>query len=95
MMDDELTKEVLPAVEETRHVDKRQISEKVRVRIVTDSVEEIARQTLESNVVEITRVPVDKIVEIAPTVRTEGDVTIVPVFEGGLVDRTENNCGEK
>ena len=34
--------------------------------------------------VEVTRVPVDKVVEIAPEIRTEGDVTIVPVLEQEL-----------
>ena len=35
--------------------------------------------------VDVTRVPIDRIVETAPDVRTEGDVTIVSVVEEVLV----------
>lgn len=34
---------------------------------------------------QVTRVPVDRIVEIAPEIRTEGDLTIVSVLEEVLV----------
>jgi stress response protein YsnF len=61
------------------------ITGKVRVRTVTDTAEELARATLQSDTVEIIRVPIDKVVETAPGIRTEGDVTIVPVIEEVLV----------
>jgi stress response protein YsnF len=35
--------------------------------------------------VEVTRVPIARIVETAPEIRTEGDLTIVPVLEEVLV----------
>ena len=78
--------EVLPLVKETATVHKRAVvTGKVRVRIVTDTAEELAKATLQSDAVEVTRVPVDQVVETAPEIRTEGDVTIVPVLEEVLV----------
>jgi stress response protein YsnF len=44
-------------------------------------VEEQARAVLEGERVEITRVPIDRVVEEAASVRTVDDVTIVPIFE--------------
>jgi stress response protein YsnF len=73
-------------LEETATVHKREVvTGKVRVRSVTDTVEELARATLQSDFVEVTRVPVDQVVETAPEIRTEGNVTIVPVLEERLV----------
>jgi uncharacterized protein (TIGR02271 family) len=78
--------EILPLVEETATVHKQEIvAGKVRVRTVTDTVEELAKANLQSDSVEVTRVPVDKVVDTAPEIRTEGDVTIVPVLEEVLV----------
>jgi uncharacterized protein (TIGR02271 family) len=78
--------EILPLVEETATIHKRAVvTGKVRVRTVTDTAEEIAKATLQSDSVEVTRVPVDKAVDAAPEIRTEGDVTIVPVLEEVLV----------
>ena len=81
--------EVIPLVEEELRVDKRSVSTgKVRVRTVVDTVEEVARADLEEERVEVTRVPVGREVQAAPAVRTEGDVTIVPVLEEVLVVET-------
>ena len=80
------TPEVVPLVEEDLHVGKRQVvTGRVRVRTVVDTVEEVAREALQSETVEITRVPIDREVTEAPAVRTEGEVTIVPVLEEVLV----------
>ena len=57
----------------------------MQVQTVTDTVEELARADLERETVEVTHVPVDRVVERAPEIRTEGDVTIVPVLEEVLV----------
>jgi len=74
--------EILPLVEETATVLKREVvTGKVRVRTVTDTAEELAKATLQIDSVEVAHVPVDKVVETAPEIRTEGDVTIVPVLE--------------
>src|SRR3712207_6259713 len=76
------TEEVLPLVEETATVHKREVvTGRVRVRTVTDTAEELAKANLQSDSVEVTRVPVDQVVDTAPEIRIEGDVTIVPVLE--------------
>jgi stress response protein YsnF len=80
------SEEVIPVVEETVTVGKRQVvTGHVRVRTVTDTVEELAHAAVQREDVEVTRVPIDKVVETAPEIRTEGDVTIVPVLEEVLV----------
>lgn len=74
--------EVVPLLQEEVHIGKREVSAgKVRIRTATETFEEIARETLQGETVEVTRVPVDRIVNEAPETRTEGGVTIVPVLE--------------
>jgi len=55
------------------------------VRSVVDTIEEVARAALAEDRVEVTRVPLNREVNAAPPVRTEGEVTIVPVMEEVLV----------
>jgi stress response protein YsnF len=55
------------------------------VQTVTDTIEDVAQANVQRESVEVTRVPIDRMVDIAPEVRTEGDVTIVPVVEEVLV----------
>ena len=80
---------VLPIVEETLHISKREVvTGRVRVRTVTDLSEERVRQELSGQHVEVERVPVDVLIErdaAPPEPRTEGDVTIVPILEEVLV----------
>ena len=81
-----VAEEIIPLVEETATVDKRQVvTGRVRVQTVTDIVEELARADVQRESVGVTRVPIDKVVETAPEIRTEGDVTVVPVLEEVLV----------
>jgi uncharacterized protein (TIGR02271 family) len=81
-----VSEEVIPLVEETATVGKRQVvSGRMRVQTVTDTVEELAHAELQQETVEVTRVPIDSIVETAPEIRTEGELTIVPVLEEVLV----------
>ena len=81
-----VAEEIIPLVEETATVDKRQVvTGRVRVQTITDIVEELARADVQRESVEVTRVPIDKVVETAPEIRTEGDLTIVPVLEEVLV----------
>ena len=78
--------EILPLAEETATVEKREIvTGKVRVRTITETLEELTKANLQSGTVEVTRVPIDKVVDMAPEIRTEGDLTIVPVLEEVLV----------
>lgn len=80
---------VLPLIEETLTVTKREVvTGRVRVRTVTEAVEEQVRQELSGERIEVEHVPIDQLVELGaapPQPRTEGDVTIVPVLEEILV----------
>jgi uncharacterized protein (TIGR02271 family) len=85
-MTNEQTAEAVPLLEEELRVDKRSVATgKVRVRSVVDTIEEVARAALAEDRVEVTRVPLNREVSAAPPVRTEGEVTIVPVMEEVLV----------
>jgi uncharacterized protein (TIGR02271 family) len=76
----------IPLVEEEAHVGKRtRTTGRVRIRTEVDEVEQLVAAELMQERVEVERVPVDHIVDAAPPVRTEGDVTIVPVLEEVLV----------
>ena len=76
----------IPIVEEEAHVTKRAVeTEHVRVRTFTSEEEVVVREELRREQVEVTRVPVDREVAEAPAIRTEGEVTIVPVLEERLV----------
>ncbi|TQN59155.1 DUF2382 domain-containing protein [Agrobacterium tumefaciens] len=78
--------EKLSLIEEQLVVDKLAVSDgRVRVSTKTDFVTEIAEARLDSENVEVTRVPIGREVQEAPSVRTDGDVTIVPVMEEILV----------
>jgi len=81
-----VSEEAIPIVEETVSVGKRQVvTGRVQVKTITDTIEELAHADMRREVVEVTRVPIDRMVESAPEIRTEGDVTIVPVLEEVLV----------
>ncbi len=78
--------ETLPLAEERLTVGRETVeSGIVRVNTPVETLHEIVEATLREERVEITRVPVDAVVERAPPVRTEGEVTIVPVLEEVLV----------
>src|SRR4051794_36890667 len=80
------TNEVIPLVEEQLSIEKRQVvTGKVRVHTETEVVEEIVRLDLARDDVEVTRVRLDRVVESAPPIRTDGDVTVIPVLEERLV----------
>ena len=86
MPEEEHDRLVIPVVEETVHVDKRQaVSGRVSIRTEINSVEEVVRATLTDETVEVTRVPIDRRVEQVPDIRTENGVTIVPILEERLV----------
>ena len=75
--------DILPILEERATVEKAVVNAgRVRVATHTTLVEEIATATLEGQEVDVTRVPIGKAITGAlPQIRTEGDLTIVPVFE--------------
>jgi stress response protein YsnF len=79
----------IAVVEERARIDKRALDgDRVRVTTHTDLVEEHVRESLLSDEVEIMRVAVNRLLEpdeAAPKIRTEDNVTIVPVFEEVIV----------
>ena len=81
-----MSEEVIPIAEEIATVGKQQlVTGRVRVQTVTDTIEELDHADMQRETLEVTRVPIDRIVEAAPESRTEGDVTIVPVLEEVIV----------
>jgi len=76
----------LSLIEEQLVIAKRAVSDgRVRVSTKTEFVTEAAEARLDSENVEVTRVAIGREVSEAPGVRTDGDVTIVPVMEEVLV----------
>jgi uncharacterized protein (TIGR02271 family) len=76
----------IPIIQEEAHVTKRAVeTEHVRVQTSLAEDDVVVRDDLRREHVEVTRVPVDREVAEAPSIRTEGDVTIVPVLEERLV----------
>lgn len=78
--------EILQLLDETASVSKREVVKgHVTVTTRTEVRDEIAEISLNRHNVDVTRVPVGRIVEGHPMVRTEGDTTIVPVVEERFV----------
>jgi len=76
----------IPVVEETVAIEKRRVETgRVRVRTVVEERSELVRDAITREDVEVTRVPVDRAVDVVPAVRTDGDTTIVPLVEEVLV----------
>lgn len=77
---------VIPLHAEEVSVGKKQVATgRVKVSTVTHSRQQLIEQLLQSERVEVERIPVGKVVAQAPDVRTEGDVTIIPVVEEAVV----------
>ncbi|HEX9964778.1 MAG TPA: YsnF/AvaK domain-containing protein [Allosphingosinicella sp.] len=76
----------IPLVEERLEVGKRQVeSGRVRVRVAVDTHEETVPAELRRDEVEIRRVARNVPVSELPSVRLQGDTTIIPVVEERLV----------
>jgi len=81
--------ETVPLAEEMVSVSRDEIvTGRVRVQTRTLSESHLVEAELSEEHVEVTRVPVDRVVDAAPSIRTEGDVTIVPVLEEVAVVET-------
>jgi uncharacterized protein (TIGR02271 family) len=77
---------VIPIVEEEARIAKRQVaSGRVIVKTTVDTEKRILKEMLSLETVEVERIPVNRVVDTVPQIRTDGDVTIVPVFEERLV----------
>jgi uncharacterized protein (TIGR02271 family) len=73
---------VIPVIQERATVKKRVVETgRVRIRKDVREYEEHVDIPHVHEEVRVERVPVDRFVDEAPQVRTEGDITIVPVLE--------------
>jgi stress response protein YsnF len=76
----------IPVVEEQARFIKHEVAlEHVNVRTSVDEEGVIVRDVISRERLDITRVPKDEEVAQAPSIRVEGEVTIVPVVEERLV----------
>ena len=74
--------QTLSLLEETAVLSKRRVvTGSLKIETRTEFRHENAELFLDRRVVDITRVPMNRLIEDAPEVRTEGDTTIVPVVE--------------
>ena len=73
---------VIPVFEEELSVAKRVVeTARVQVSRVTHSHQHMVDELLKQEKVEVERVPVNQPIEAMPSIRQEGDVTIIPVVE--------------
>jgi uncharacterized protein (TIGR02271 family) len=77
---------VIPVIEESLDISKELVKTGVvRVHKSVREHEVAISEPLTSETVRVERVPMDVIVDRAPAVRTEGDLTVIPVVEEVLV----------
>jgi len=77
---------VIPVVQEEAVIRTRKIDRGgVRIHKQVNEREEVVQQPLTRETVNVERVPVGQVVDIAPGVRQEGDTLIIPVLEEVLV----------
>jgi uncharacterized protein (TIGR02271 family) len=73
---------VIPVFEETLSVAKRAVeTAKVRVSRVTHDYQQQVDELLQHEKVVVERIAIDRPIEAMPSIREEGDVTIIPVVE--------------
>ena len=78
--------DALALAEEELRVRKREVATgRVRIRTVVDQTEEMVREHLQSEHLDISRVAVGRELQASPEVRMEGEVLIIPVVEEVLV----------
>ncbi|MCJ2079305.1 YsnF/AvaK domain-containing protein [Methylobacterium sp. E-016] len=79
----------LPLLAETARIDKHLVETgRVRVSTRTETIDQTLRETLRSDRVGVTRVPINRTLaegEMPPVVREEDGVTIIPILEEILV----------
>src|SRR3954453_23738612 len=82
--------EKLPLAEEQAYLKKRRVvTGRVRVHTEVDVLDQAISGELTAEDVSVRRVPINRYVETAPGIRTEGEVTIIPVVEEVLVVQTK------
>jgi stress response protein YsnF len=85
-MDNNNASPKIPLTAEELRVEKRSVvTGRVRVKTVVDSFEQIVKESLKTERLETTRVEIGKEIATIPSVRTEGDTTVIPVVEEVLI----------
>jgi stress response protein YsnF len=85
-MDKDNASHKIPLTEEELRVEKRSVvTGRVRVKTVVDNFEQIVKESLKTERLETTRVEIGKEIDRIPSVRTEGDTTVIPVVEEVLI----------
>ena len=86
MSNDEDDTIVIPIVEEQAKIEKRRkVSSAVVVRTTVETEERTLKETLSGENIDVERVAINRVVDHVPPVRTEDDVTIIPVLEERLI----------
>ena len=76
----------IPLQVEEVSVSRREIKKaNVQIALITGTRELLIDEELTHARVEFERVPIDRVVEVAPPIRQEGDITIIPVVEEVVV----------
>ena len=77
---------VVPVLKEELevHKERRKIGT-VRVSKTVRELEEVVNESLASETADVQRIPMDLVVDTPPQIRTEGDVTIIPVVKEELI----------
>ncbi len=77
---------IIPVVAEELEVHKVvHATGTVRIQKFVRESETIVNEDLNSDTIQVERVPMDVVIESPPPIRTEGDVTIIPVVKEVLV----------
>lgn len=77
---------VIPIVEETAHLTKRRVdTDRVRVRTVVDTRDELVADTLHYDTLDVERRATERQVDAPPPPREEGDTTIISLVEERLI----------
>jgi uncharacterized protein (TIGR02271 family) len=73
---------VIPLYADEVSIDRRKVKgETIRVNVQTNSREHVVDEDFKRTRVEIRRIPIGRIVDAAPPMRTAGDTIIIPVME--------------
>ena len=82
--------EKLPLAEEQAYLEKRRVvTGRVRVHTELDVSDQAISEELTADHISVRRVPINRYVETAPGIKTEGELTIIPVLEEVLVVQTK------
>lgn len=84
--DGSTTTVVIPVLQETARIERRQVEAGlVRIHKTVSEREDVVEALLMQEDLHVERIPINRVVAEAPPVREEGDVLVVPVMEEVLV----------